>query len=68
METELTSQERVAIWREKSANGTITIEEMKQALAFLRENREASISTSKAKKAKASPSGADLLRSLEDLM
>ena len=39
METELTIQERVAIWREKSANGTITIEEMKQALAFLRENR-----------------------------
>lgn len=68
METELTIQERVAIWREKSANGTITIEEMKQALAFLRENREASISTSKAKKAKASLSGADLLRSLEDLM
>ena len=48
---ELSIKEKVAIWRQKCKEGTITIEEMKEATKHLRENREHMIVGSKAKKA-----------------
>lgn len=64
-------QSRIALWRMKIAEGTITKEEMQQAVAALREGRlsaAASASSTRRAKAKAEiPSAADLLGELDAL-
>jgi len=66
---QLTTQERVSLLRQKAADGTLTLEEMKEAIVFLRQGREAAAQAParKAKTAKAQISSADLLNQLEGL-
>ena len=69
MTPEMTTQ--IQIWRGKARDGTLTQEEMKQALQALRGDRIKSAgvsSVSRAKKAtKVIPTGDDLLSELEGL-
>lgn len=62
---------KIAIWRQKQAEGTLTLDEMREAIIALRGGRvSASIAsaTSKAKKAPVvAPSADDLLSELGDL-
>lgn len=64
-------QGNIAVWRQKAIEGTLTDEELRQAILIMREGRiGASIASdaSKTKKAKAIiPSAADLLSELEGL-
>jgi hypothetical protein len=64
---------KIAQWRAKAAEGTLTREEMAQAIVLLREDRTSSISASSSaasrKKAIAvMPSADDLLAQLGDLL
>lgn len=60
---------KVAIWREKARNGTITTEEMKEAIVFLRAERQAMPASSATKSRTAKPvvSATDLLSELDGL-
>jgi hypothetical protein len=64
-------QSKILLWRDHAAAGTITIDEMKEAIIALREGRiSASIASdkSRAKKAvKAIPSADDLLKEIGEM-
>lgn len=64
-------QSKITVWRQKALDGSITIEEMKEAIIALRQGRiGAAIASdaSRRKKAKAEvPSADDLLGELEGL-
>ncbi len=59
---------KLAIWREKAKNNTLTRDEMREAVALLRGDRRGAAAAStqaKAKRAKAEiPDGDDLLKEL----
>lgn len=59
---------RLAVWRQKAVDNTLTREEMKEAILLLRGNRRSAAvasTASKAKKAKVElPDGDDLLKDL----
>lgn len=53
---------KIADWREKARNGTLTRDEMREAIKFLRAEREAiPAAAPKTKSAKAKPVDADAL-------
>ena len=62
---------KIAVWRQKSLDGTITIEEQREAVRLMREGRLAAAqasSASKRIKAKAEvPSADDLLNELDGI-
>lgn len=62
---------KIAVWRQKAVEGTLSIEEMREAILVLRgDRRGAAIASDKARKAKATtaiPSADDLLNELGDL-
>ena len=64
-------QSKIATWRLRAADGTLTLDEMKEAFVFLRQGRLAAASsaaTAKRKKAIAEiPHADDMLGELEDL-
>jgi hypothetical protein len=55
---------KISIWRQKSLQGTITQEEMKEAIIALRQSRFAAVGKSKETKKKAKTSA----RSADDLL
>ena len=59
---------KIALWRSKAADGTITLEEMKDAILALRQDRRAAaVSSATAKRAAAKatiPNAEDLLKEL----
>jgi len=61
-------QSKITMWRAKAADGTITLEEMKEAVAALREGRRtAAVSPERARTAKAKaaiPNADDMLAEL----
>lgn len=61
----------ISIWRQKAVNGTLTEDEMKQAIIAMRQDRKgAAIASDKSRKAKATtaiPSADDLLSELGGL-
>ena len=64
-------QNKIAAWRLKAADGTLTLEEMKEAIIHLRQGRVAAVTASAAAKRKKSiaeiPQADDLLGELEGL-
>lgn len=67
-------QTQIQIWRQKSREGNMTLEEYREAIAFIRQGRTAastasdkSRTTRAAGKAKASVNSDDLLSELGDL-
>lgn len=64
-------QQKIAGWRARAAEGTLTLEEMKEAILHLRAGRvnaQNASAASKRKKAIAEiPSAADMLSDLENL-
>lgn len=61
-------QVKIAEWRRKCAAGTATIEELREAMAYLRANRKAAAVASTTKKASAAkPNGDALLAELDGL-
>lgn len=57
-------QSKLSIWRQKAADGTLSMDELKEAVAFLRSDRKAAAVSSPAKKtakAKAAIPDADTL-------
>lgn len=64
-------QSKIAIWRQKALDNTLTVEEMREAIAALRQGRVSAAYASegaRAKKAKvAIPSADDLLSEIEGL-
>lgn len=64
-------QSKIANWRQKAAEKTLTLEEMKEAVIYLRAGRVNAASTAaatKRKKAAATiPNADDMLADLEDL-
>lgn len=64
-------QIKITTWRQKAAEGTLTLDEMKEAIVALRQGRVAAAAasqTAKRKVAKAAvPSAEDLLSDLEGL-
>lgn len=65
------TQSRMAVWRQKSADGTITMEEQREAVAALRADRrnaEAAPSTKRSSSTKQPPRAAsDMLKDLGSL-
>jgi len=62
-------QQKIAIWRQKSAEGTLTLDEMREAVVLLREGRRsaataASTGARRAKAKAAIPSADDMLDEL----
>jgi hypothetical protein len=55
---------KVANWRQKARDGTISLEEMKEAIQFLRADREAMPAAAKKGTAKAPVNANDLLKEL----
>lgn len=64
-------QAKITMWRQKSAEGTLTIDEMKEAIIYLRAGRISAAAHSPAAKRKkavaAIPKAGDLLSELEGL-
>jgi len=58
-------QSKLAIWRQKAADGSISIEEMRQAVRELRAGRQAAIQTASAAKRSSAKTPT---RSAEDLL
>lgn len=62
---------KVAVWRQKELDGTLTLEEMREAVLILRQGRFASAEAaaksgkSKSKSKEPPKTGADLLRELD---
>jgi hypothetical protein len=60
---------KIAIWRQKALDGTLALDEMKEAISALRQGRVSAgiaSATSRAKKAKVEvPSAADLLTEMK---
>lgn len=69
MNPELQSQ--IVIWRQKAAEGTLSIDEMRQAVAAIRGDRRGAATASEASRRKAAkkeiPSADDMLKQLEGL-
>jgi len=67
----LEMQAKLAEWRKKSAEGTLTLEEMKQAIVELRAGRQAAGAAASVAKRKAAakviPNADDLLDEIEGL-
>jgi len=67
----LVLQEKVSIWRQKANDGTLTVEEMKEAIIALRQGRVgAAIASDSARRKTAKkeiPSADDLLSELDGL-
>jgi len=60
-------QNRMAIWRQKASTNTLSIEEMREAIAALRGSRQAaSVASAKSRTPKSSPRAADDM--LKDLL
>ncbi len=61
---------KISLWRAKIADGTITREEMKEAVLHLRQGRlaaaQSATTTKRAKAMKAIPNADDLLSSFEE--
>lgn len=61
-------QSRIALWRAKALDGTITIEELREAVAAMRQDRKsAAVASDKSRRAKAKaeiPSADDMLSEL----
>ena len=61
-------QAKIAIWRQKAVDGTLTVEEMKEAILALRAGRVSAAHASEASRRKAAkvaiPSADDLLAEL----
>lgn len=64
-------QTKIAAWRQRAAEGTMTLEDMKEAVAYIRAGRmsaQAASAASKRKKAIAEiPHASDMLSELEGL-
>lgn len=63
-------QEKITSWRLRSAEGSLTLEEMKAAIIYLRAGRVQAATSSAAKRKKsiaAIPSAQDMLSELEGL-
>jgi len=63
-------QAKIANWRIRAAEGTLTLEEMKEAVVFLRAGRLSAANaaaTSKRKASSAAPSADSMLDELENL-
>ena len=64
-------QQKIAVWRQKSAEGTLTLEDMKEAIIHLRAGRVNAANASAASKRKKAiteiPSAADMLSDLESM-
>lgn len=64
-------QSKVAVWRQRAVEGTLTREEMREAIALLRQGRVGAAiasETSRKKSAKAAiPTATDLLAELDGL-
>jgi len=64
-------QSKLTLWRQKSSDGSITLEEMREAIIALREGRTAAVTASRAGKSssrKSPPrSSDDLLSELDGL-
>ncbi len=62
---------KIQVWRQKSLDGTITIEEQREALKLMREGRlaaaQASAAGKRAKAKAAVPNADDLLNELDDI-
>lgn len=67
----LEMQAKLAEWRKKSAEGTLTLEEMKQAIVELRAGRQAAGAAASVAKRKAAakviPNADELLGELDDI-
>lgn len=64
------TQAKISLLREKSLNGTITLEEVKEAISILRADRHGAASTPKAKSRTAKPATVnvnDLFSELDNL-
>lgn len=59
------TQAKISIYREKAAEGTLTLEEMKEAIKILREDRLAAHNASDASRAKRAKKE---IRSADDLL
>jgi hypothetical protein len=61
-------QSKIAVWRQKAAEGTMTLEELTAAVAFLRSDRKSALVASSAKRTakakKAIPDASELLKDL----
>lgn len=63
-------QSKIANWRLKAAEGTLSLEEMKEAIRFLRAGRVAAASASasgKKKKSSVAPAADDMLADLDSM-
>lgn len=64
-------QQKIANWRRKAAEGTLTLDDMKEAILHLRQGRVAAANASAASKRKKAiaeiPAAADMLSELEGL-
>ena len=64
-------QQKIAVWRQKSAEGTLTLEDMKEAIIHLRAGRVNAANASAASKRKKAiaeiPAAADMLDELENM-
>jgi len=62
-------QSKIASWRQRAAEGTLTLEEMREAVSHLRSGRvsarDASAASTRKKAIAAIPSAADMLSDLE---
>lgn len=67
----LETQAKIASWRQRSAEGTLSLEEMKEIVVLLREGRGAAVAASSAAKRSkavaAIPVATDLLGELEGM-
>jgi len=61
-------QNQIAIWRQKAAANTLSIEEMREAIAALRGSRKSASEASAASKAKPRASSRGPSRSADDLL
>lgn len=64
-------QAKINAWRQRAAEGTLTLDEMKEAILYLRQDRMQAATSAAATKRKkaiiAIPSAADMLSDLENL-
>jgi len=67
----MTIDSRIAVWRQKALDGSLTIDDMKEAIAYFMQDRAATpppaSRTSTRKVAAPLPSAEDLLSGLDDL-
>ena len=69
MDEGLTMPEKVAIWRQKAIEGTLTLEDRREALRHLRADRTSGLARKTTKKEKAPVlSGEQLLNLLDDII